>query len=262
MDNKIEIINDEEEKLDLPKDPFEVIDAMDDNLIMEEIKGRIADAWVYHFKDETGREQWGLSKIGVDAACSELARRGEVIRELEIRHEVDPTDAEFILFTAKAGRFAVARDGREVLLDTAFGTKRQSTKTLRRDGSSTYNNFWFEHGSTKALRNARNRLISEKMRASIITYAREHKKTMNLPNSKPASRNTRAEPKREYSAEAPKKEFPISDAQKRMVAAQVARLGITEDCLKTRFDFIDISSLSVKLASAIITELMKMKTWQ
>ncbi len=261
MDKQIEISDEDESKVELPKDPFDVIEALDDDLIMAEIKGRIVDAWVYHFKDENGREQWGLSKVGVDAACSELAKRGQVIRELEIHHDVDPTDKEYILFTAKAGRYAVARDGREVLLDTAFGTKRQNTRIQKRDGSSAYNNFWFEHGSAKALRNARSRLISEEMRASIIAFAREHDKTMNLNASRTPSRQVRAAPSTGSSTEGFRKEPAASDAQKRMFSAQMGRLGVTEEQLKSKFGFKDMGGLTVRQASAIITELQKMKTW-
>jgi hypothetical protein len=270
MENKIATVNEEEAKVDLPKDPFEVMDAMDDKLIMAEIKGRIVDTWVYHFKDEYGREQWGLSKVGVDAACSELAKRGEVIRELDIKHDLDPTDKEYILFTARAGRYAVARDGKEVLLDTAFGTKRQSIKIHKRDGSSTYNNFWFEQGATKALRNARNRLISEEMRTSIIAFAREHNKTMNISTSRPApERASERHPKlrQEESGnggehEESTREYPISDAQSRMIQTQMTRLGVTEDHVRTCFDFKSIGDLTVRQASAIINDLMKMKTWE
>jgi hypothetical protein len=261
MDSQIEISNEDASKMELPKDPFDIIEALDDDLIMAEIKGRIVDAWVYHFKDENGREQWGLSKVGVDAACSELAKRGQVIRELEIHHDIDPTDKEFILFTAKAGRYAVARDGREVLLDTAFGTKRQSTRIQKRDGSSAYNTFWFEHGSAKALRNARNRLISEEMRASIIAFAREHDKTMNLNASRPASRQVRAVPSTGSIPDGLPKEPMASDAQKRMFAAQMGRLGVSEEHLKKKFGFKDMDGLTVRQASAIITELQKIKTW-
>lgn len=264
MENKIQIVDAEDSNSDRPRDPFDGIDAMDDRLIMEEIKGRIVDEWVYHFKDENGREQWGLSKVGVDAACSELAKRGEVIRELEIRHDIDPTDKEYILFTAKAGRYAVSRDGKEVLLDTAFGTKRQSTVVHRRDGSTSYNNFWFEQGAAKALRNARNRLIGEEMRTSIIAFAREHNKTANLSPRRSAPAQPQ-QPQKTGSGSASQnpsqKDNPISDAQKRMLHAQMKRLGISFDQLKARFQIENLENMSVRQASSVITALGKMKTW-
>lgn len=78
----------------LPADPFEMMDRMDDELIVAEIEGRVVDTWVYHFPGEAGVEQWGLSKVGVDASCAELAKKGEVIRELELNFQADPVDAE------------------------------------------------------------------------------------------------------------------------------------------------------------------------
>lgn len=160
-------------------DPFTIMDKMDDELILAEIEGRIVDTWVYHFF-EGGKEQWGLSKVGVDAACSELAKKGEVIRELELNFYLDPVDKEYVVFVSKAGRFAVTRDGKEVLLDTAIGTKRQWTKLIRKDGSTCPNQFYFEQGAMKALRNARARLISEEIKTKIIAFAKEKNKTKSV----------------------------------------------------------------------------------
>jgi len=167
-------------QIKLASDPFEVMDQMDDEIIIKEIEGRIVDTWVYHFKDETGREQWGLSKVGVDASCAELAKKGEVIRELDVSYQVDPTDKQYVLFTGKAARYAVARDGKEVLLDTAIGTKRQGLFTIKRDGSTIKNPFWFEQGAMKALRNARSRLISEEIKSKIIAFAKKQGKTQDV----------------------------------------------------------------------------------
>jgi hypothetical protein len=52
-----------------------------------------------------------------------------------------------------------------------------------------------------------------------------------------------------------------SDAQKRMFAAQMGRLGVSEEHLKKKFGFKDMDGLTVRQASAIITELQKIKTW-
>lgn len=162
----------------LPADPFEMMDRMDDKLILAEIEGRVVDAWVYHFPGDDGREQWGLSKVGVDAACAEIAKKGEVIRELEITYQVDPIDSEYILFVSKAGRYAVSKTGKEVLLDTAIGTKRQWTKLLKKNGDKIVNKFYFEQGAMKALRNARSRLLSEDVKTKIISFAKSKNKTM------------------------------------------------------------------------------------
>jgi hypothetical protein len=234
----------------LVSDPFEVMDKMDDKLIIAEIEGRIVDTWVYHFKDETGREQWGLSKVGVDACCTELAKRGEVIRELEIKYEVDPTDKEYMLFIAKAGRFAVARDGKEVLLDTAIGTKRQGLFGWRRDGTKYPNNFWFEQGAVKALRNARGRLIDEEIKSKVISWAKGQGKTQEVPvnaSSRPVSEVSSGD--------------IISEAQMKSIFAHLNRLKVTKDELKAKFAIESMTTLSKREASNIISDLSKMKDW-
>ncbi len=154
-------------------DPFQVMDYLDDRQILAELEGRIIDKWVYHFPQE-GQEIWGLSKVGVDMACREMARMGEALREEEVKWEVDPTDNNFVLFKAYALRVVVAKDGTEIALNKAIGTKRQCRFIMAKGVvSARLNNFWFEQGSMKALRNAKQRLISEEIRAKIIAMAKE-----------------------------------------------------------------------------------------
>ena len=66
--------------------PFKLMDELDDELIVKELQGQLPEVLTYHFKDK-GQEVWGLSKAGVDEATSELAKQGEVIRELEINDQ-------------------------------------------------------------------------------------------------------------------------------------------------------------------------------
>jgi hypothetical protein len=237
----------------LPADPFEVMDQMDDKIILEEIKGRIVNTWVYHFKDDSGKEQWGLSKVGVDAACERLAKKGEVIRELEIKYDVDPTNKEFVLFTAKAGRYAVARDGKEVLLDTAIGTKRQGLQIRKRDGGSVPNGFWFEQGATKALRNARSRLIGEEIRSEIVAFAKQSNRVQIIDAEPQRPTNT-------YSDASPAKplEGSVSENQTRAIFAIAKSKGMSEEELKSTFNFAHMSELTKQRASEIITSLNKM----
>ena len=159
----------------IPKlDQYQLMDLMDDEAIVAEIKGRISKEWAYNFK-QGGEDIWGLSKVGVDACCREMAKMGEVIREDDVVYDVDPTDERFILFKASATRYAVNKNGEQVTLDRAYGTKRQCRLivTSREGITDRENNFWFEQGSMKALRNARARLISEEVRAQIMSLAKE-----------------------------------------------------------------------------------------
>ena len=145
--------------------PFVLMDRLDDKLIIEELEARMPDVLTYHFKQK-GQEVWGLSKAGVDEAKSELAKKGEVIRELE----VDITsDGKFFYAKAKCGRFVVNRDGKEILLDTAYGFKRQAISYE----SGIENPFAFEQAGIKACRNASLRLIPKTLIQAVIEYAKE-----------------------------------------------------------------------------------------
>jgi len=152
--------------------PFRLMDALDDQLIIAELEGRMPEILTYHFSDK-GQEVWGLSKAGVDEATGELSKQGEVIRELELNFTDGETEA---FFTVKAGRYVVSRDGKEILLDTKFGTKRQSKKTARGND----NTFWYEQGSIKACRNASMRLIPKTIVQAVIESAKQKGKVKEI----------------------------------------------------------------------------------
>lgn len=153
-------------------DAFSLMDRLDDDAIVRELEGQIVEHLVYHFRDErTGTEVWGLSKPGVDEACRELARRGEVIREEKLEWEIHDG---FALFRVLAARYAVNRDGTEARLDSAWGVKRQSiAQWSAAHRTRAENPHWFEQGAMKAARNARSRLVPAELRAAIIARAKE-----------------------------------------------------------------------------------------
>jgi len=157
--------------------PFKLMDALDDQLIIAELEGRMPEILTYHFADK-GQEVWGLSKAGVDEATGELSKQGEVIRELEL---VFTDGQEEAFFTVKAGRYVVSRDGKEILLDTKFGTKRQSKKTAR----GNENTFWYEQGSIKACRNASMRLIPKTIVQAVIENAKKKGKVKEVKPTPP-----------------------------------------------------------------------------
>ncbi|HET9985321.1 MAG TPA: hypothetical protein VFQ38_17100, partial [Longimicrobiales bacterium] len=150
-----------------PADPFVLMDRMDDEAILAELEGLVADTLVYHYRDG-GRDVWGLAKAGVDEACAHLANQGYVIREEALRYRVDERRRE-AYFCVQAARYAVFADGHEVALDKAWGAKRQP---LLGD-AGRLNPHWFEQGAMKAARNARSRLIGAELKARIIELARE-----------------------------------------------------------------------------------------
>jgi hypothetical protein len=154
-----------------PLDIFQHFDHLDDEAIVNELEGRLVESAVYHFNQQ-GKELWGLGKTGVDWCATELAKKGYIIRDEDLNYATDPTDSNFILFTAKVGKYFVDKGGMEAKVDAAIGTKRQGIKIERRDGSRVPDPFWFEKGSQKAIRNARMRLIPEETKAAIITAAK------------------------------------------------------------------------------------------
>jgi hypothetical protein len=59
------------------------------------------------------------------------------------------------------------------MLDTKFGTKRQSKMTIKKDGTMIANSFWYEQGSIKACRNASMRLIPKTIVQAVIENAKQ-----------------------------------------------------------------------------------------
>ena len=160
--------------------PFVLMDKLDDDMIVQELEGRMPEVLTYHFSDK-GQEVWGLSKAGVDEAKGELAKKGEVIRELDVNFQDNENEA---LFWVKAGRYVVSKDGREILLDTAIGFKRQPKKY---DRTGNLNPFWFEQGGIKACRNASFRLIPKSVTQAVIEYAKQKGKVKEVKPDKPST---------------------------------------------------------------------------
>ncbi len=177
-------MSDEVARVDKGSLPFVMMDAADDALIIAELEGRILETWVYEFSSG-GQKVQGLSKIGIDQATRELAKKGEVLRELEHEYKIDPTDKGYMLFTVKVGRYAISQNGQEILLDTAIGAKRQWTKMLRRDGRVAPDPFWFEKGLAKAARNAKHRLIPEEIKSKILAFAKKKGRVQEIKPEQP-----------------------------------------------------------------------------
>jgi len=173
----------------VPWKPFEIFERVEDEAIVAEIRGEVIRDYVYTFTDSEGKTVEGLSKAGVDAVISQLAHKGEAIRELECQWQEDEDSYKAIV---KAGRYAVSQDGREVLLDSAFGAKRQPKTFITKGGQAVENPFAFEQAIIKAARNAKRRLIPESMAIQIIELAKKEGKVRDVtpPRSKPQPSQT------------------------------------------------------------------------
>ena len=158
-------------------DPFSLMDALDDEAILRELEGIATETLVYTIRDKSGKELTGLSKGGTDEACNVLAHQREVIREEELHYTVQLESGE-ALFTVRAARYVVAKDGREVKLDQVFGVKRQPLWYDGRQaaGPRVLNPHWYEQGAMKAARNARARLVPANVKAEIIARAKQTKR--------------------------------------------------------------------------------------
>lgn len=151
-------------------DPFVAMDRLDDQAIIAELQGQTVKALVYEFRQD-GKPVSGLSKAGVDATVREMAKQGEVLRELELN--VLDTPDEYVAHV-KAGRFAIQTNQqtgevKETLLDVVFGVKRQP----KRHPNGAANPFAYEQACTKAARNAKMRLLREDLKQAIIAMAKE-----------------------------------------------------------------------------------------
>lgn len=177
-------------------DPFQVMDAWDDEQFLAEMQGAVAKSLVYEF-NQGGQTVTGLSKVGVDECCMALTKRGEVIREEELEHKlIGEGEAAEALFQVRASRFSVAADGTEVRLDRVIGVKRQPLYTQTRAGLQ-FNPHWYETGAMKAARNARFRLIPGSIREGVIAAARatgQVRSNAPRPHTPPADRNAGRQP--------------------------------------------------------------------
>ena len=194
-------------------DPFTVMDKLDDEAIVAELQGQIVDTLAYQFEKD-GQTVTGLSKAGVDAVCREMAKQGEVIRELELN--VLDTGEDYVAHV-KAGRYIIqinqqTGESREVLLDTVFGVKRQPKKY---DNGKT-NPFAYEQAVSKASRNAKMRLLREDLKQATIQLAQEQKKVIRV-SEKNGTKSTN--------------EKSLSEAQIRLLYGRAKSKGLSEEAV-------------------------------
>jgi hypothetical protein len=160
----------------------------EDRAIVARISGQITTDWVYRFK--VGQQEvTGLSVDGVEAAARECAKLGEAIRELDVRCEYeDENEARFV---ARAGRYVVGPDGSERLLDVAIRGKRQPKVIRLRSGGTQADEFWYEIGVAKAVRNAKEALLPEAVKAEIMAKAETSGRVQRVEGPQQAPRTQR-----------------------------------------------------------------------
>lgn len=160
--------------------PYKLMDAEDEKQILAEMRGEIIDTFVYSFVDRSGKEITGLSKVGIDNVCRESASKGEVFRVID--EPVIKEDDKAVNVVVKVGRYLQKPDGKEIMLDTTFGAKREEKFRNNR-----FNPFFFETAMSKAERNAKRKLMPENLIIEMIKkYKQQGKvKTVKQPQPQP-----------------------------------------------------------------------------
>lgn len=152
--------------------PFLLMDREDEKQIIAEMRGEILKEYVYSYKDK-GRTIEGLSLAGINAVSIYMAEMRKPMRALE-QHITE--DSEFVKAVVKVGRYSVKDDGTEVGLDSAYGAKRQA----KFYASGKENPFAFEQAISKAERNARKKLIPEKVIVELMKQYKEEGKVKKI----------------------------------------------------------------------------------
>jgi hypothetical protein len=142
---------------------FETFDKMDDEQVLAEIKGNFLQEFIYSFTDSKGNKITGLSLIGVNETVRELNRRNLAsIAESETPPVIVETD-DYIQISIYA-KDTLNGGG-------AWGIKRQP-KTQGK--YNTVNPFALEQALSKAQRNAKRKLIPEKlMQEFVLLYEKK-----------------------------------------------------------------------------------------
>lgn len=213
------------------RDPYAILDRLDENAFVAEMAGQIVRTYVYEVEtwDPQTRQRvkaHQLSKSGVDAVCRELANRNEVIREDTLDVFRDDVKRE-ATFHVKATRYRIREtaDGRvqEIPLDSTIGVKRQPYNIIGKAGSISdrLNPHWYEHGAMKAARNARRRLIPEAIAVELIKlWAGEKGRVRTV-----TERDYEEDPGADYGPPPP--EPPPAPARERVVDSEKLRSAAT-----------------------------------
>ncbi len=221
-------------------DPLTLIEELEDKAIIAAITGQVTATWVYSFS-QGGAQVVGLSVDGVEAAAREMAKRGEAIREMDVHIEFeDDGEARFL---ARAGRYAVNADGREVLLDVAIRAKRQPKVMHLKSGGVRTDEHWYEKGVAKAARNAKEALIGEEVKAYIIAEAGKGRRTKRVeakvpppPLAEPFAGEDMGEPSPQPAASPPPRGGEgAGKARNELTKALEARFGEDE---QAAFEFV------------------------
>lgn len=172
-----------QEIVEQAQDQFHLTDMLDEAQILSNIGARvnqkIAKALVYN---ASGSDV--LSKKGIDECVNKLSEMGYVFREELVSYAPCQLSEEHYIFIGKV--FLGKRDeyGNVHELRTTTGIKRQWMYYKKKnDPAKYYDEFWFEKGSQKSIRNANRTLISQSLQQNLIEHSVQVKNGRLNPNS-------------------------------------------------------------------------------
>jgi len=154
-------------------DVFQVMDSLDSDQIVEELQNRVVDTWVYSFESK-GENKTGLTKAGVDECTMGMQNQGWIFDELDVDYKWHEHKKGEAIFTARVQCRRYLPSGELKDYGIRIGTKTQNS----------FEAFWFEKGTQKALRNAKERFIPAEIKAAIILLAKERGKITNIKEEK------------------------------------------------------------------------------
>ena len=203
--------------------PFLVMDKQDEKQVIAEMSGEIMEAYVYSYT-QGNKVVEGLSLAGINAVAIHMAETGHPIRVI---NQWITEDEKYIKAIVKVGRFSVKDDCEEVMLDSTLGAKRQP----RYYSSGIENPFAYELAITKAERNARKKLMPEKI---IMEMMKEYKKQGKVEEVEYEPQEEENEIEAGFPGDEPqdkptgKKTYPISPNQRK--AMEKNNITIPDNC--------------------------------
>jgi hypothetical protein len=147
-----------------PQDPFSEMERMDEQQVLDEIKGRAIESLVYEIR-QGGQIVTGLSLAGVSEVVRTMNANG--------KSRLGISDREPIV-TETEGYFEVKAFAQDTQNGGGYwGIKRQPKTIQKRDGSNQADTFALEKAMAKAQRNALRRLIPEYFAKEMIAAFRQ-----------------------------------------------------------------------------------------
>jgi hypothetical protein len=197
------------------QDPFSEMERMDEQQILDEIKGRAIDSLVYEIR-QGGQIITGLSLAGVSEVVRIMNANGKSRLGISEREPVTTENADY--FEVKAFAQDTMNGG------GYWGIKRQPKVFQKRDGTNQADPFALEKAMAKAQRNALRRLIPEYFAKEMIDAFRQRGRAQVIDN-KPAAQSA----PRQVS---PAQNQPAQDAPSQPVKRTQIKSGLWADAVK------------------------------